>query len=445
MAVGGLHIPHRLQTRLVPRPAAHPESWATQLRWFAAAALVSFAVPFLGSSVLGLQHDVYLAIYFVAVLSVLTAYAVATGLDVRATLRRQWKLGVVLGVVVGVLLVRKVLSQDATPRPHGAYYVFELIWRGGIYGAVDALLLTVLPCLVVYRSLGGHLATWGRRIAYFCSLARARRDHHRGLPPGLRAVSPRRHWRTGDGQHAHLDPDAPEHEPDRLDRRPHGDAHLGCHAHLRDHRAAAPADEGALGPAMSSATPSRRIAPRAKPLLGVRRQPGRLALAVFRLPLPLYRRGWGWLLGHTFLLLVHAGRKTGKLHATVAMALRYDPETHEAVICSVWGQNTDWVRNIRVRPAMQIQIGRESFTPEQRFLSEGESFAVVVEFRRRHPWRLRLLTWILGWGDLRSDTAVRDSSAVGRSCHSVRRTPPGPKTAPASSCCDSGRLWAGRP
>jgi hypothetical protein len=54
----------------------------------------------------------------------------------------------------------------------------------------------------------------------------------------------------------------------------------------------------------------------AKPLLGVRRQPGRLALAVFRLPLPLYRRGWGWLLGHTFLLLVHAGRKTGKLHST---------------------------------------------------------------------------------------------------------------------------------
>jgi hypothetical protein len=34
---------------------------------------------------------------------------------------------------------------------------------------VDALLLTVLPCLVVYRALGGHLATWGRRIAYFAA------------------------------------------------------------------------------------------------------------------------------------------------------------------------------------------------------------------------------------------------------------------------------------
>jgi hypothetical protein len=45
----------------------------------------------------------------------------------------------------------------------------------------------------------------------------------------------------------------------------------------------------------------------------LRVRPGRLALAVFRLPLPLYRRGWGSLLGHTFLLLVHVGRKSGTI------------------------------------------------------------------------------------------------------------------------------------
>jgi deazaflavin-dependent oxidoreductase (nitroreductase family) len=146
----------------------------------------------------------------------------------------------------------------------------------------------------------------------------------------------------------------------------------------------------------------------AKPVLGLRRKPGRLAVAVFRLPLPLYRRGWGGLLGHTFLLLVHAGRKTGKLHSTVAMVLRYDRQTHEAVICSAWGQGTDWIRNIRARPALQVQIGRESFTPQQRFLSEEESLAVMAGFRRAHPGRLRLLESILGWGDLRSDTAARD-------------------------------------
>jgi hypothetical protein len=63
----------------------------------------------------------------------------------------------------------------------------------------------------------------------------------------------------------------------------------------------------------------------AKPLLGLRRKPGRLALAVFRLPLPLYRRGWGGLLGHTFLLLVHARRKTGKLHFTGRHGLALRP------------------------------------------------------------------------------------------------------------------------
>jgi len=141
--------------------------------------------------------------------------------------------------------------------------------------------------------------------------------------------------------------------------------------------------------------------------MGLRRKPGRLALAVFRLPLVLYQRGWGGLLDGTFLLLVHAGRTTGKLHQMVAMVLRYDPGTGEAVICSAWGQDTDWVRNIRARPAVRVQIGPDSFTPKQRFLAEEEAVAVMAEFGRRHPGRLRLISAILGWGDLRSDTAAR--------------------------------------
>jgi deazaflavin-dependent oxidoreductase (nitroreductase family) len=142
--------------------------------------------------------------------------------------------------------------------------------------------------------------------------------------------------------------------------------------------------------------------------MGIRRQPGRLALAAFRLPLPLYRWGWGWLLGDTFLLVVHAGRKTGTPYSTVAMVLRYNPHIHEAVICSAWGKDADWIRNIQARPALRVQIGRDSFTPDQRFLTEEESLAVVAEFQRRHPHRSRLLASILGWGDLRSDAAARE-------------------------------------
>ena len=154
---------------MAPHPVAHPESWAVQLRWFGAAAVVGFAVPLVGSTLLDLQHDLYLGVYFAAVLCLFAAYVSATQLDVRATLGRHWKLGVVLGIVFGAALVRNVLSEEATPRPHGAYFVFELIWRGGVYGAVDALLLTVLPCLVVYRALGGRLDGWRRRIAYFAA------------------------------------------------------------------------------------------------------------------------------------------------------------------------------------------------------------------------------------------------------------------------------------
>ena len=138
------------------------------------------------------------------------------------------------------------------------------------------------------------------------------------------------------------------------------------------------------------------------------REPGRLALAVFRLPLHLYRRGWGRFLGHSFLVFVHAGRNTGTPHEATAMVLSFDKTTKEAVICSAWGPDADWVRNLNVRPALHVQIGRESFVPEQRFLTEDEAFAVAVEFRRQHPWRLRLISSVLGWGNLRSDPAVRE-------------------------------------
>ena len=145
-----------------------------------------------------------------------------------------------------------------------------------------------------------------------------------------------------------------------------------------------------------------------KPLLGLRRKPGRLALAVFRMPLQAYRHDAGWLLGHTFLEFIHTGRKTGQRYQTVAMVLRYDPDAREAVICAAWGPDTDWVRNLRAGPAARVRLGRESFTPQHRFLSDDEAFDVAVRFRREHPRRLRLLSTILGWGDLRDDAAVRD-------------------------------------
>jgi deazaflavin-dependent oxidoreductase (nitroreductase family) len=158
--------------------------------------------------------------------------------------------------------------------------------------------------------------------------------------------------------------------------------------------------------------PSERIGGPATPssarrLLGLRATPGRLALQVFRVPVRLYDHGWGRVLDHVFLRLVHVGRRTGREHSTVAMVLAYDPGRRSAVICSAWGAHTDWVRNLRAGPAARVDIGRDSFVPAHRFLTEEEGVAVGKEFRRRHPRRLRLMSRVLGWGGLESDEALR--------------------------------------
>jgi deazaflavin-dependent oxidoreductase (nitroreductase family) len=154
---------------------------------------------------------------------------------------------------------------------------------------------------------------------------------------------------------------------------------------------------------MSTITHERRR----RPLLGVRRGPGRIALWFMRLPRPLYHHRLGRLLGHTFVLIAHEGRNTGKRHETVAMAMAYDPATREVIVCSAWGANSEWVRNLRARPALEIRIGRDSFVPAHRFLSDDEGATVAIAFRRRHPWRVRVIARILGWGDLRSEPAMR--------------------------------------
>jgi hypothetical protein len=70
--------------------------------------------------------------------------------------RWRWSLGI--GAVVAAVLVFNVFSsEDATARPHGLYFVFELLWRGVGYGLVDTLLLTVFPCLVAYALLRGRV------------------------------------------------------------------------------------------------------------------------------------------------------------------------------------------------------------------------------------------------------------------------------------------------
>ena len=145
-----------------------------------------------------------------------------------------------------------------------------------------------------------------------------------------------------------------------------------------------------------------------RPFLGLRRRPGRAALALMRMPLRAYRHDAGWMLGRTFIAFSHVGRTSGRRYEAVAMVLDYDPTTREAVVCAVWGPQTDWYRNLRAGRSPRAWLGRDTFEPEVRFLTDAEACGIATRFRRQHPYRLRLMSRVMGWGDLRDDSKVSE-------------------------------------
>jgi hypothetical protein len=154
------------------------------------------------------------------------------------------------------------------------------------------------------------------------------------------------------------------------------------------------------------------------------------------------------------MTIAHLSRVMG---ATDETDIHYDEATGEAVICPARGAETDWYRNLQAGPPIQMQLGRDSYVPEHRFLSDDEAFEVGVGFRRDHPHRLRLLGTVRGWGDLEDDGAVRQfvraqppvrgTPAGGRDRHKLtpsRRMRPRHPSGPEASARDSDAILGTR-
>ena len=125
------------------------EQWA----WIAGGLVFAFLVSFLLADVLALQRDLYYGLYALLVASFLGAWARAGGFDLRATLSRNWRWGLALGLVsAGVMAAIVVGSEHATPHPGGLAFAGAILWRGVVYGAVDGLLLSVFPILAVFAA-----------------------------------------------------------------------------------------------------------------------------------------------------------------------------------------------------------------------------------------------------------------------------------------------------
>ncbi len=113
-----------------------------------------------------------------------------------------------------------------------------------------------------------------------------------------------------------------------------------------------------------------------------------------RAPIPLYRSGFGWLLGSRLLLLEHRGRTSGQLRYVVLEVVDHaGPDRY--VVASGFGEASQWARNVAADPRVRVTVGRRG--PVRALahrLDADASLAAVDRYARAHPqaWaRLRPL------------------------------------------------------
>jgi hypothetical protein len=126
--------------------------WYLHLLWILAAGGVGFAVTAIGSAWLRLPRAILLAPYTLAVGALFWGYLSWSGLDLAALLGQNLIWGLAGAAIVGVILVRNVLSQPASVRAGGLALGLEIVWLGVVYGAADGLLLSALPLLAMWQA-----------------------------------------------------------------------------------------------------------------------------------------------------------------------------------------------------------------------------------------------------------------------------------------------------
>lgn len=124
----------------------------THLIWIVAGCIVGFLASFIFGDLLNLPLDLYYLIYFGIILGFFVVYIRFTHLDLKTWFSRHLVWGILLGAIFAFIMVKNVLSRPATAQFSGGYLVWQIVWRGVMYGAIDGLLLTVFPWIVTWRA-----------------------------------------------------------------------------------------------------------------------------------------------------------------------------------------------------------------------------------------------------------------------------------------------------
>jgi hypothetical protein len=161
--------PHHETTTPAPRDDT-PAGRSQLLIWLGAAGLLFFLVPLVGTDRLELQPDLYYLGYFTLAVAFFAAFVATHASALRPLwVQHLWQ-SLLVGALAGAALAIGIFNQVATPHPDGWHYGFHIVWRGLVYGSVDALTLYVLPAAVAFLLMRGNRQGI-RRKAGFAGLA----------------------------------------------------------------------------------------------------------------------------------------------------------------------------------------------------------------------------------------------------------------------------------
>jgi deazaflavin-dependent oxidoreductase (nitroreductase family) len=117
-------------------------------------------------------------------------------------------------------------------------------------------------------------------------------------------------------------------------------------------------------------------------------------------PSVLDRKGTRWMLQALspapVIVVVHRGRKSGRVFKTPIEIMVDDPERGEFLIAPMWGRNSDWYRNIVAGGLVEVHVRGEALQVEWRELvDQAERRAAWDAYREAQPIYSRIILRVL--------------------------------------------------
>jgi len=161
-----------MTTATSPRPLRRASSPSREIAavarhrnwyWLAAALVLVFSIPFGLTDLTSIDRDVYYGIYMGAVFGFVGLWLRYANESARTVLTRNWRAGIVLGVLFAGVMLAIVLTEPATDRPDGLDLFAAIVWRGVLYGLADGVILSAFPIVAVFAAFAGTRALARRR------------------------------------------------------------------------------------------------------------------------------------------------------------------------------------------------------------------------------------------------------------------------------------------